>query len=87
MDTATLVQVIIAALGVSGLVGSFVAIRKLPGEQSRGTAHEAQINVETMATLRDELIESRDYWQARAVEAEAKLAEARKEAKNIRAGD
>lgn len=73
MDEATIIQIVLGLFGASGLVGTYIALRKLPGENSSAAVTQSQGAMDNMRVLNDQLQEDRDYWRNRAIEAEKLL--------------
>lgn len=65
------VQLIIGAVGASGLGGGLVAFRKLRPDMDTAAVTQSQGAVETMAILQQQLERDRNSWRERAMHAES----------------
>lgn len=73
MDAQLLVQLLLGGFGITGFIGAYLAIRKLPTEQNSAAVTQSKDAMSTMKELNEELKADRDYWRARAIDAEGKL--------------
>jgi hypothetical protein len=73
VNTTTLIQLVLGAFGMSGVVGAVVALLKLRPEVNSAAVTQSQGAVTTMQMLMDEQRADRDSWRARALAAEAEL--------------
>lgn len=71
MTSAELVQLLLALLGSSGVIGAIIALLKLRPEADSSAVRDSKNALDMMVTINKHLEEERDYWRQRALAAEA----------------
>jgi 3-polyprenyl-4-hydroxybenzoate decarboxylase len=71
VESAQVVQVVLAVCGASGIVGAIVAMLKLKPDANSAAVTQAQGAMETMEKLNAQLEAERDEWRQRALDCEA----------------